>query len=582
MGLKAALKAHGADQFDEAETHYRRAYQQGQVNEIFFQNFGSLLKRQGKSDESKKIFEEGIKRFPRHPGILRNYANHLRKDRPCHAIELYLLAVRFGLGSESHSAIVTECLDDLIELFRGQGLRSWALALIEHELAYRSPSALILMNLLLLMDSGEFPYESKQVVIDAINHYLKGASLLEAVTIDFSLATHYLAVTEHQKSLSYFQSGLDRIEAASSIPKPDRVKLQKLVDANSWNFGCASLASQNLQKGWKFFEHGLRTPADGKQRWQRALVKPFSANELPLWRGERKPSQRLLLLEEQAIGDGMMFLTLAPRLLEETSHLGIYLSPRLEAIYRRSFADEIKQQRISIYTRNDVLSGRLRACEFDSQIPIGSICQHRFVHIDDYAPRVPILVADEHAASRMRSEYLAVNQTPKCLIGVSWQGGGRGFRIKQKSVAADLFAELMLQHPEIRFIDLQYGNTEHQIKTWQQQGIDIVHDPRVNALKNMDLWLSQVKACDAVISVANTTIHGAGGLNLPTQCLLSIHSDLRWFVDPSVKCSYWYPSVGIARQSKTKNPSWQDAFKQVSEWLLAGCPIQFGPNGSCM
>ena len=32
----------------------------------------------------------------------------------------------------------------------------------------------------------------------------------------------------------------------------------------------------------------------------------------------------------------------------------------------------------------------------------------------------------------------------------------------------------------------------------------------------MDTWLSQVDAMDYVISVANTTIHGAGGLGKPT------------------------------------------------------------------
>ena len=328
------------------------------------------------------------------------------------------------------------------------------------------------------------------------------------------------------------------------------------------------------------FEHGLRTPAEGQQRWQRALVKPFSADELPLWRGERLSSQRLLLLEEQAIGDGMMFLTLAPRLLEETAHLGIYLSSRLKSIYRRSFAQEIKQKRLSIYTKDDLLSGRLFASKYDLQIPLGSICQHRFTHIKNYAPRVPILIADELQADRFRSEYLAINQTPKRLVGISWQGGGRGRRIQEKSLSVDLFAQLMLQHPDIRFIDLQYGNTGKQINSWKKQGIDIVYDSRVNPLKDMEMWLSQVASCDAVISVANTTIHGAGGLNIPTQCLLSVHSDWRWFVDSSVQISYWYPSVGIARQSKNCHPSWQHALQQVNSWLRAGCPMPTGISDS--
>ena len=91
----------------------------------------------------------------------------------------------------------------------------------------------------------------------------------------------------------------------------------------------------------------------------------------------------------------------------------------------------------------------------------------------------------------------------------------------------------------------------------------------------MDLWLDQVAACDAVISVANTTIHGAGGLNLPTQCLLGKQSDWRWFTDPDVQRSYWYPSVGILRQDT--NQSWNQALKHARKWLREDCLMPSGP-----
>ena len=55
----------------------------------------------------------------------------------------------------------------------------------------------------------------------------------------------------------------------------------------------------------------------------------------------------------------------------------------------------------------------------------------------------------------------------------------------------------------------------------EDSGIDIVHDNRIDP-KNMDTWVTQVSACDAVISVANTTIHGSGGLNIPAMLIKSI------------------------------------------------------------
>ena len=59
-------------------------------------------------------------------------------------------------------------------------------------------------------------------------------------------------------------------------------------------------------------------------------------------------------------------------------------------------------------------------------------------------------------------------------------------------------------------------------------GIEVLHDDTIDPLRDMDGWLSQVAAMDAVISIANTTIHGAGGLGIPTICLVSQKADWRW------------------------------------------------------
>ena len=116
---------------------------------------------------------------------------------------------------------------------------------------------------------------------------------------------------------------------------------------------------------------------------------------------------------------------------------------------------------------------------------------------------------------------------------------------------------------------------QRDLSGWASQGLPVIYDQRINSLKNMEAWVDQVSACDAVLSVANTTIHGAGGLGLPTMCLLSRAADWRWFSDESVTRSYWYPSVGIARE--TSESGWDDAFNITRQWLLDGCPY---PQGS--
>ena len=43
----------------------------------------------------------------------------------------------------------------------------------------------------------------------------------------------------------------------------------------------------------ELFEHGLLT-APGPQRWQRSLAKPFTDEEITLWRGEHLQGKKIL------------------------------------------------------------------------------------------------------------------------------------------------------------------------------------------------------------------------------------------------------------------------------------------------
>ena len=72
-------------------------------------------------------------------------------------------------------------------------------------------------------------------------------------------------------------------------------------NALGWNLAIHLLKSGDLANGWRLYDYGLRVPTGTKQKWQRALRKPFSLNEVPLWRGEPLQSKHLLVLGEQGI-----------------------------------------------------------------------------------------------------------------------------------------------------------------------------------------------------------------------------------------------------------------------------------------
>ena len=119
----------------------------------------------------------------------------------------------------------------------------------------------------------------------------------------------------------------------------------------------------------------------------------------------------------------------------------------------------------------------------------------------------------------------------------------------------------------MKILSLQYGDDKEIVKNAANKfEVDFIDDENIQATKNMDTWLDQVEACDGIVSIANTTIHGAGSLNKPTLCLLGAKSDWRWLCDKEEKFSYWYPSVEIAWQDE-ENQDWGPALARLDLWM---------------
>ena len=327
---------------------------------------------------------------------------------------------------------------------------------------------------------------------------------------------------------------------------------------------------QDLIRGWDLF-NGLQTPAPGPQRCKELCLSLSILIKLSC--GEVNHTLvKIFTFEEQAIGDAMMFLSLLTRLLTEAKSISVLLPDRLIPIYKRSLKDHIDQGVCSVVSHSDVTSGQIQPENFDYQSPMGSICKYRFQTISDYSPCVPCLSPLRSHVSELREQYLR-NSTPDTkLIGISWRGGGKPDH-KRKSVEEDEFLKLLSGFSNYRFVSLQYGECKDTLHRWVKWS-PLVHDQRINPLQNIKKWLDQVAVCDAVISVANTTIHGAGGLGIPTMCLLISMSIGGGFLIKILR-SYWYPSVGIAREHDTNG--WSDAYTIVRHWLHEGCPPPTGP-----
>ena len=585
MGLPRAVKFHQEGNLQKAASEYERAYKQKDRNPTLYMNYGALLRNIGEVDKAESVYQEGVKHHPDHIGIINNYSNLVQESRTCFALAGYIKVLHARLNNNAPLKEVQNAYTNIAECFRRLGFNSLAKNTILSAIYRTGSCADLLRNLILLQEPSvlsrflEPPGSSSDPFISNILDLIKECTPIKRAGIYFAIASFRLSNDEPEQALTLFRLALSSLEGLHSLSEEYNAEAQSLIDIHSWNFSCTLLKQQYFTEGWKLFEFGLRTPASGPQKWQRALKKPFTATQIPLWRGENLSGKHLFVMEEQGIGDGMMFLTLIPRLTNEAQKITILLSPRVYSIYIRSFDYLINAGKISILTPADLSRQSIQPNSFDYQIPLGSICQHRYCSISSYSNNIPVLKPNPDNTKLLRDKYLNEplrnGKLPTELVGISWRGGGRPDRIKIKSIELEQFTEIMKSVPGARFVILQYGDCKAEHKYWSNLGLDVVYDRSINPLKDMNKWLDQVASCDSVLSVANTTIHAAGGLDIPTQCLLSLKSDWRWFDDDNVKRSYWYPSVGILR--KDPNTGWKTAVSNAQQWLKSHAPYPSGP-----
>ena len=367
-------------------------------------------------------------------------------------------------------------------------------------------------------------------------------------------------VKKIEEAERYYDKGVvvTREKLRSTNKKEMQKKVKEIYTIASWNFACQLLRHGRMKLGWKLYEHGLNAPAEGAQKWQRALFKPFSYSKVKPWRGENLTNKTILLLGEQGIGDTMAFITLINPIIKQAKSVHLIVPARLHNIYTRTLSQ------CFVYADKDARDNQLDESIFDYQCALGSIPQYIYQNLESFKKRNFQLRADENKTQILKNKYLQGKKQP--LIGISWQGGGRKDRIKHKSI--ELVQLLTSLKPyNIKILSLQYGDDNKIVREAAiKLGIDFIDDENIQATENMESWLNQVNACDGVISIANTTIHGAGGLNKPTLCLLGAHADWRWLNDQTEKFSYWYPSVEIAWQNQETN-NWQPALAKIDTWM---------------
>ena len=119
------------------------------------------------------------------------------------------------------------------------------------------------------------------------------------------------------------------------------------------------------------------------------------------------------------------------------------------------------------------------------------------------------LLADPESTRRFRALYRKGEEIP--LIGISWWSSHHGKDLPPLEAWVRLMRGI-----RARFVNVQYGDVAADLGALRQMsGRDLIDDPTVNQLEDMDSFAAQLASLDAIVTISCTGAHLAAALDVP-------------------------------------------------------------------
>jgi tetratricopeptide (TPR) repeat protein len=254
----------------------------------------------------------------------------------------------------------------------------------------------------------------------------------------------------------------------------------------------------------------------------------------PFWDGT--PNQdSLLVWPEQGVGEQVMYASMLNEARARTGKLTLILDQKLHALFQRSFPD----------CRIVTVETALAENNFDWQIPLGDLGRFLRPKTADFLKhRKAYLKADP---LRTAAIHLEIAPQEQRICGLSWFSRNAEFG-PQKNIALDMLRPL-LATPDLRFVDLQYGDTTAARDTLRREtGVDITRVASVDNWGDVDGFAALVNACDVIVTISNTTAHIAGALGKNVILMLPYSHGRFWYWQTDRDDTLWYPGMKVLRQ----------------------------------
>ena len=514
-----AIACHALNRFDDAIAGFEESLRIDSGNAKTRFNLGKTLESAGNIAEAEKQFQQAVRLQPDFVEARYNLANALHDlGRLDESVEAYHEAL--GLSPQT-----AEIHNNLGTVYKDRDEYDQALKCFQDAVEFQPDHAEAHNNL-----GTVYQYQGR--FDEAITCYQR------AVDIEPHFAGALTNLGNVYCDLGQMDRAIDSFSEA--------IHCQPEYAEAHFNRALARIQNREFVDGWEAYEW----------RWQHK-VRPRTFPQ-PVWDGTSLETKTVLVYAEQGIGDEVMFASCVPDMIECAQHVVLECDPRVVELFARSF------QEATVIARppdSQPLPESSAVQNADVQIAMGSIPRFKRLSLDQFPRRASYLIPDSNQVAKWRERYERLSDELK--VGISWRGGKEPNVRRSRSTTLEQWSELLMI-PDVRFINLQCGKTQHELNNIQKQFGITIHDwIDSDPLADLDDFAAQIAALDLVISVDNSTVHMAGAVGTEIWTLLPFSADWRWLRDREE--SPWYSSMRLFRQRNFTD--WDTTFRLVSSEL---------------
>jgi Tfp pilus assembly protein PilF len=473
----------------------------------------------GRFEEALKASEAAIVLNPDFANGHHSRANALnRLGRPQEALDGYDRAMALGLD---HAGIQRDrgqallalkrlpealaCLDRAIAMGGGaDALSDRGSVLIEMKRpadALQSYDAAIALE----PDDGEL-HTNRSTALSALKRYDEALAACDrAVALQPGLAQAHV----NRGNVLMILTRFDEAEAAfgrALALKPDHA-------GAAWNKSLLLLKTGRFEEGWRLHEARKRTDEPVGVGFE----------DHPLWLGEDRPGQTVLLHWEQGLGDTLQLCRYAKRVKAAGMTPILLVQAALKGVVQTLDPD------IPVYAEGEALPA------FDTHIPLLSLPLAFATTLETIPAEPRYLAADPDRVTAWRAR---LRPTSKPRVGIAWSGNPAHANDHNRSVPLDALAPLLSADVDWTCLQKDLPDADRQ-----QLGDIAWFGPDLGDFGDTAALIALM---DLVITVDTSAAHLAGAMGKPVWLLLPTSSDWRWMTERAD--TPWYPGMRLFRQ----------------------------------